>query len=211
MLSIKMTQPSQLVGKTILIDSTGMKIIGPGEWYLRKSKITKRRTWRKVSIAVDADTLDIVSSVVSDSGTQDFDRHVVASLLSDLPVDPERVIADAAYDTFKCYDLVSSMGALAIFPPGKYARLSKYTRDEKKECSKKGIAQRDGHIQVIEEYGRKVWKEKVNYHRRSLVETAIFRLKHILSNRLRAKKMENQSLELQIRCLILNKMNAIKI
>ena len=83
----------------IAIDSTGLKIYGEGEWHVRKHGASKRRTWRKLHLAVDVDTSDIVASTLT---TNDIDdAAVVPDLLEQIKSNVSECSADGAYDKIK--------------------------------------------------------------------------------------------------------------
>lgn len=191
----------------IVIDSTGLKVVGEGEWCRKKHGFHYQRTWKKIHLAVDADGLDIVSCVVSSARTQDSD--VLQPLLEDVKAPIKTVIGDGAYDTFKCYEYVHQRKARAIFPPRVDARHSSETRADKKAACKEAIEQRDEAIIRIAQSDRPTWKKEVGYHKRSLAETTMYRLKTHTGEKLKARHLETQILEVKIKCKILNKINAL--
>lgn len=188
----------------IVVDSTGLKIYGEGEWCVYKHGKQYQRTWRKVHLAVEADSLQIVANALTSSRTQD--SLVLDRLLKQTDGDLNRVIGDGAYDTFHCYHLAEERGAKGIFPPQTGARLSEETPRHRKPASPEAIAQRDQAVEQVRSLGKDQWKKEVNYHQRSLAETTMFRLKTILGDRLKAKNQASQRVELGLRCRILNKM-----
>lgn len=188
----------------IVVDSTGLKIYGEGEWCVKKHGKQYQRTWRKVHLAVNGDTLEIMAFELTGPRVQDFD--VLGKLLTSIRGQIDTVIGDGAYDTYPCYEEVSRRGGKALFPPKQGARLSCETRYHKKAASVKAIEQRDEAVLKVRELGKQAWKKAVGYHQRSLVETTMYRLKTLLGERLRNKKEENRQLELALRCQILNKM-----
>ena len=190
--------------KVIVVDSTGLKVYGEGEWCVKKHKKQYQRTWRKLHLAVDGDTLQVLSCKLSSARTQD--GSLLEALLEDIPGELDTVIGDGAYDTFGCYEAVHARGGKAVFPPPERARLSLETPYHRKAASLGAIEQRDAHLRCIREVGRTQWKKDVGYHRRSLVETTMYRLKGLLGERFNARLDENRRLEMQIRCLILNTM-----
>ncbi len=105
----------------LLIDSTGIKVEGEGEWNARKHGGTKRRVWRKTHIGIDAQTLEIRAAefTTSDVG----DAPMLPELLKQIPPEQEiaSVTADGAFDTRKCHEAIAERGAAAIIPPRKNA------------------------------------------------------------------------------------------
>ena len=207
-LSVPLGWRKQRGAMTLVIDSTGLKIVGEGEWCVKKHGAHYQRTWRKVHIVVDAGSLDIVSCRLSESRKQDSD--MLEPLLQEVKEPIARVIGDGAYDNFKCFESVKKRKAQGIFPPRWDARTSYETRHYKKAASEEAIKQRDKIIEKIRHSTKAEWKRESGYHQRSLAETTMFRLKTILGERLKAKKWENQELEVKLRCAILNKMNQLQ-
>ena len=198
--SLTVTVPIQDWSKPrhLVVDSTGAKVYGEGEWKVRQHGISKRRTWLKLHLCVDEATLEIVSAVVS---TNDIsDAEVLSDLLQDVPGKIEQVSADGAYDQRKCYDTLNKHGAKATIPPRKGARIWQHGN------SKAERHLRDENLRRIRKVGRKKWKEESNYHRRSLAETTMFRFKTIFGDRLQTRRIENQFKELLLKTAILNQM-----
>jgi hypothetical protein len=106
----------------LLVDSTGIKVEGEGEWNARKHGGTKRRVWRKIHIGIDEQTLEIRAAEVTTSDVGD--APMLPELLSQIPPDQEiaSVTADGAYDTRKCHDAIAKRGADAVIPPRKNAK-----------------------------------------------------------------------------------------
>ena len=111
----------------LLIDSTGIKVEGEGEWNARKHGGAKRRVWRKVHLGIDEQTLEIRAVEVTSSDVGD--APMLPELLSQIPPDQEiaSVTADGAYDTRKCHDAIAERGADAVIPPRKNAKPVSYT------------------------------------------------------------------------------------
>ena len=182
----------------LVVDSTGLKIFGEGEWKVRQHGISKRRTWRKLHLAVDESTHEILMSVVT---TNDFkDSQVFEDLIEPLEENIERVSADGAYDTFKIHEYLKEKGIDSAIPPQKNAKLKYPDQGEASPLI------RDRHLLEIEEMGREEWKIAHQYHRRSLAETAMFRYKQIFGAQLKNRVFEHQATEAFIRCVALNKM-----
>jgi transposase len=181
----------------LVIDSTGLKVYGEGEWKVRTHGADRRRTWRKLHIAMDASTHQLTSALITDK--DELDRHAVPGLLAETTGEVEYVCADGAYDFEQCYRAIRQREAKALIPP----------RSDAVIRGKSPFEHRDENLREIRKLGRKQWKLKSTYHRRSLVECAFFRLKTIFSDRLRARTIETQTAEAQIRCLALNRMTGL--
>lgn len=182
----------------LVIDSTGVKVYGEGEWKVRQHGVGKRRTWRKLHLCVDEATLEIVSVVASTNDVSD--AEALSDLLQDVPGTIEQVSADGAYDQRKCYDTLNKQGAKAAIPPRKGAKIWRHAN------SKAERHVRDENLRRIRKVGRKEWKRESNYHRRSLAETQVFRFKTIFGDRLQTRQIDNQFKELMLKSAILNRM-----
>ena len=183
--------------KHLVIDSSGLKVYGEGEWQMRTHGKQKRRTWRKLHISMDASTHQVTAALITDKDL--LDRNAVAGLLEQTTSEIERVCADGAYDFEQCYRAIKKREAIALIPPRRDAVVR----------GKSPFEQRDENLRGIRKLGRKRWKVKSTYHRRSLVETAFFRLKTIFSDRLKARRMDTQAAEVMLRCLAMNRMSEL--
>lgn len=182
----------------VVVDSTGVKVYGSGEWKVRKHGRGKRRTWRKLHLGVDEATGEILAAVVT---TNDIaDCEVLSQLLDAIAEDIAQVTGDGAYDTQDCYDAIDQRGASAAIPPGRNAKIWQHGN------RKAPPHPRDENLRRIRKVGRKRWKQESGYHRRSLSETTMFRLKNIFGGRLRRRTFDNQAVELFLQCAALNRM-----
>lgn len=183
--------------KHLVIDSSGLKVYGEGEWQVRTHGKTKRRTWRKLHISMDAQAHQLTAASLTDKDV--LDRNALAGLLEKTVAEVERVCADGAYDFEQCYRAIKKREAVALIPPRKDAVIRK----------KSPFEQRDENLRGIRKVGRKQWKKQSTYHRRSLVETAFFRLKTIFSDRLRSRRTDTQTTEAMMRCVAMNRMTSL--
>jgi IS5 family transposase len=182
----------------LVVDSTGIKVYGEGEWKVRQHGYTRRRTWRKLHLGVDEATLEFVAVVVS---TNDFkDSQILPDLLEQVEDEIYQVSADGAYDSRTCYDLIREREARAAIPPQKRARIWQHGNTKAERHL------RDENLRAIRRKGRREWKRESNYHRRSLAETQVFRVKMIFGERVRARKFEGQAAQMLVRCATLNRM-----
>ncbi len=185
----------------LVVDSTGFKVYGEGEWKVRQHGYSKRRTWRKLHRAIDADTQQIVAVTVT---TNDFaDCQILPELVENTPSPVSSIAADGNYDARDCYEAIRKKGAKAIIPPRKGARIWQHGN------SKEQRLDRDQNLRAIRKGGRKRCKEQSGDPRRSLVETGGFRLKTLFGDRLNARVFEGQASELFVRCRILNRMSGL--
>jgi hypothetical protein len=183
--------------KHLVIDSTGLKLYGEGEWKVRVHGWAQHRTWRKLHIAMDADSHQVAAALITNKDV--VDPRVLPRLLKQIEVPVECVLADGAYDARDCYKAIYQRAARAIIPPrkGSVFWADEYLRD------------RNSNLRQVERLGATGWKRKVKYHCRSLVETAIFRLKTLFIDRLRSRVVERQRTEVLVRCLVLNRMTEL--
>lgn len=183
----------------LVVDATGIKIYGEGEWKVRQHGKEKRRTWRKLHVSVDEATQDIVAGIVTESNVHD--SEVLDLLLQADNLKVSQVTGDGAYDSHDCYEAAINVGAIPCFPPRANAIRNK-PMDEAWRL-------RNHVVSRVKDNGLKKWKKKNNYHRRSLAENAFSRLKKIFGNSASSRTFENQAVELGLRCYILNRINQL--
>jgi len=188
----------------LVLDSTGLKIYGEGEWKVRKHGYSKRRTWRKLHLGADPETGEIQAVLLTENSVSD--DATVKELLDQIEQTLLACAADGAYDKRKVYDALNkhSPEVEILIPPRKNARIWQHGN------SKAERLKRDENLRYIRKHGRQHWKEVSNYHMRSLVETAMFRLKTIFGNKLSARLLETQTTQALIRCLALNQMTHLE-
>ena len=182
----------------LLVDSTGLKIYGEGEWLDQKHGIRSRRRWRKLHLGIDAVTHEIVASELTPDDVGDVSE--MPALLDQIDAEVASMTADGAYDGEAVYDAVAERHpeAAVIIPPRATAVPNEST-----------TTQRDRHIAEIEEHGRMNWQRRSGYNRRSLVETAMYRYKTVVGRRLHARTLPNQQTEAKIGCNVLNRMTTL--
>lgn len=182
----------------VVVDSTGVKVYGEGEWKVRQHGIGKRRTWALLHLGVDEETGEILAAVVTTNDVADCE--VMPDLLEQIDQEIEQVSGDGGYDTINCYDTIARRGAKAIIPPGSNAKIKQHGN-----C--KALPHpRDENLRRVRQVGRKRWKQESNYYRRSLFETTMFRLKTIFGGKLRRRGFDTQAVELFLQCAALNRM-----
>ena len=186
----------------LLIDSTGIKAEGEGEWNARKHGGPKRRIWRKIHIGIDEQTLEV--RAVEITGSNIGDAPMLPELLDQIPPDQDvgSVTADAAYDTRKCHDAIAARGAQAVIPPRKNAKPWKPTST--------GAIARNEAVRASRYLGKTLWRRWSGYHRRSRVETKMNCIK-LLGQSLMARDFDRQVAELQVRIAVLNGYTALGI
>jgi len=179
----------------LLIDSTGLRIhVGPMQ------KPPRNRAWRKLHLAVDADTGEIMASDLTARRTHDCTQ--VPALLEQVDDPVASVSADGAYDTKSVYEAAHGVGegqaVRVLIPPGRNARLSLQPSD--------ALRERNRNIRSIRELGRRTWHTSSGYSKRSLVENTMHRYKTIIGRRMRSRTLDGQRVEVQLASKILNTM-----
>lgn len=186
----------RLRGDTVmLVDSTGFKVAGEGEWKVRKHGVNKRRTWSKVHYLIDWKSLQILGVMLT--GDYYADALAVEPLLKQLPdnIKLDTMIGDGAYGTRALYKLIEKDNRAALIsPPWKNAKINKLRNWET----------RNKYVKECQELGRDAWKQKIKYHRRSLVETNMYRIKSAFTDRIKSKTLKNQKIEILLRTSLLN-------
>ncbi len=181
----------------LAIDSTGVKVYGESEWKVRLHKAERRRTWRKLHLAIDHTTHEVVS--LSMTGKDVLDRVEVPHLLGGLEGEVSEVLGDGAYDFEVCHRAIYERNARAVIPPKKGARVR----------GQPHLRDRDEAVLRSRAVGKGGWKRESGYHRRSLVETAMMRIKTLFSDRLKSREWSRQEAELRVRCAAMNRMTAL--
>lgn len=180
----------------LLVDSTGIKMLGEGEWKRKKHGADYRRQWRKVHLGIDAQTLEVRAIEITANSVGD--APMLPALLEQIPAKEAlaSVRADGAYDTKACHPAIAGRGASALIPVRKNAQ-------PWKEGSA-GARARNEILGTTKRLGRAIWKKWSGYHRRSLVETKM-RCFKLLGERVMARDFDRQVAELQIRAALLNR------
>jgi len=188
--------------KHIVVDSTGLKIYGEGEWKVRQHGYSKRRTWRKFHLSVDEKTQELQAVVVTEANVDD--AQAGKKLLTQTPGAIEQVSGDGSYDKRKFYHAATKRGVIHIaIPPRRDAKIWQHGN------SKKAPLPRDENLRHIRRNGRKKWKRDAGYHRRSLAETAVYRVKTIFGNTLSTRTLSRQVTEVRIKSAALNRMTRL--
>jgi len=184
----------------LVLDSTGLKIYGEGEWKVRKHGYSKHRTWRKLHVGANPGNGEIQVVVLTENSVSD--DAVVQKILEQIEQTLLSCAADGAYDKRRVYDALNehSPEVDILIPPRKNAHIWQHGN------SKEERLKRDENLRYIRKHGRRQWKEDAGYHIRSLAETIMFRLKTIFGDQLSARLLETQTTQALIRCMTLNKM-----
>ena len=197
--TVQITLPRKTSGPLhLVLDSTGLKVYGEGEWKVRQYGYSKRRTWLKLHLAVDPQTHEIQAAMVTEPGVTD--AEAVPALLEQVDNPVERASADGAYDRRAVYEALDRRGARAVIPPRRDAKIQRHGNTAGPRLA------RDENLRRIRQIGRAAWKEESGYHRRSLGETAMFRMKTLFGPGVSSREDERRATEVGIRCRALNLM-----
>ena len=181
----------------LIVDSTGLSIVGEGEWAAAKYGGRGQRGWRKLHLGVDQAGV-IVAQTLTEATVDDATTGI--GLIEALDADITSLTADAAYDTIAFYDAATARGATVVVPPNKTARVSR---------RRPRSGARDRTIRKMKKIGRRRWKKEAGYHRQAQVENAFFRYKSIIGGGLRARSPGGRVTEAVIACNALNQMTEL--
>lgn len=199
-LEVRIARTMSAGPRHVVVDSTGLKVFGEGEWKVRQHGYSKRRTWRKLHVGVDEATQEIVATLTTTNAVGD--GEVLPELLDQIPEPIAQVSADGAYDTRACHEAIRQRQARAAIPPRENAQPWPPNAEG-------SVHPRTGILQRIAEVGSAQWKKESDYHRRSLAETAMFRIKTLFGDQLQARGFDSQVAEAYIRCAALNTMTRL--
>src|ERR671929_886804 len=182
----------------LLVDSTGLKLCGAGEWLIERHGTRARRSWRKLHVGLDAGTGQIGASALT--GRDVDDASQVGPLLDQVAGAVAAFTADGAYDQESVYADVAARhpDAAVVVPPRATAVPS--------ETAESAPTQRDRHLQCIAEHGRMGWQKRSGYNTRARAEAAISRYKRVIGDGLRSHKDERRATEVDVGVHALNRM-----
>jgi len=181
----------------IVLDSTGLKVYGEGEWKVKKHGADKRRTWRKLHLAVDEATNELHAVELTTNAISD--AEMVKPLVDNITWPIARLGGDGAYDQVKVYDELETRRIEPIIPPRSNAVI--WTD----EAGNYLIHARNKALTQIGCVGLAEWKRQVGYHRRSKAETGMFRWKTTFGERLSTRLLANQQAEARVKGSCLNR------
>ena len=184
----------------LLVDSTGVKMRGEGEWQVRRHGASRRRQWRKVHLAMDAATGDIRG--VEFASSREGNSPVLPDLLAQIPSDEPigTVTADGAHDTRACHTAVAERGAIAIIPIRRNGRPWKEDGPAAKA--------RNETLRATRHFGRALWKRLTGYHARSRIKAQMLRLKAV-GDRIASRDPDRQTAEIHTRIALMNRVSAL--
>jgi len=187
----------------LVLDSTGLKVYGEGEWKVRQHGYSKRRTWRKIHLSLDADSGEIQAALLTEAGVHD--AEAVPELLAQIERPLASAAGDGAYDRANVYMALNahSPEAQINIPPRRGAMIHQHGNAHAPPLP------RDENLRFIRQHGRAKWKRASGYHRRSLAETAVFRFKTLFGDHLSARRLDTQATQVGIRCRLINRMTEL--
>jgi hypothetical protein len=195
----------------VAVDSTGLSLYSGTEWNRikhRNEKTSPFTKWRKLHIAIDTGTGEILSSLYGAGSAND--GQYLPELLEAIEDPISAVCGDMAYDTVNCRKAIYEKGARQLIPPLRGARLSQNNKNIRKY--KKILQERDDAINYInnntvnadKSLARAAWKKKVGYHMRSLIESTMLQIKQHCRDRITNRNEQNRIVQSQIKCKIVN-------
>ncbi len=179
----------------LIVDSTGLQIVGEGPWAAAKHGTKRTRDWRKLHVGVEKRGF-IVAHCLTESRVDD--ASVVTKLLSQWSDSIDRFTADGAYDKTAVYDLLTERGAEVVVPPTKNARVSR--------SGAAGARARNATVESVRELGRRQWKKQADYYQQARVENAFYRYKQLIGGRIRSRNNSAQMTEVGLAIDVLNRM-----
>ena len=194
---VRLDRVSRRKGLHLIVDSTGLSIVGEGEWARAKHGGRGTRGWKKLHLGVDRLGV-IVAHALTEAAVDDAATAI--ALISAVDGGLTSVTGDAAYDTIAFYETAAARGATVVVPPTTTARVSR--RGPRSSA-------RDRTIKKMKKVGRRRWKKEVGYHRQARVENAFFRYKSIIGGSLRAHSPGGRVTEAVIACNVLNQMTEL--
>lgn len=200
--SKKLDVPKQPRGKKvtdIVIDGSGVKIYGEGEWKVEQHGKERKKKWKKIHVAIDPDTHEVILTDVT--GRSKHDSQMLPGFLERIGGRIGRVYGDGAYDTRKCYQAILERGAEPVIPPRKTAKIWK-DRGKWAEWRNQAVRERRG--LGLDDEGLSLWKKLKGYGIRSLVETYFSRFKRTFGDRAYSKMDQGIAVEIDLKTAVLN-------
>ena len=177
----------------LVVDATGLGIIGQGQWAAAKWGERGRRGWRKLHVAADKNG-NLLAVQLTDASVAD--ARAFPGLLDQVPNPVKRITADGGYDRREVYEAARKRGATTVIPPRRDAVFS----------GEPVLDDRDAHLERIKEVGRRQWRLEAGQHHQARAENTFYRYKKRFGGRLSARNAEAQRNEVLTACNILNKM-----
>jgi IS5 family transposase len=187
----------------LLVDSTGIKVLGEGEWKVRQHKAGKRRKWLKLHLGFDKNSGQILAAIITDAKGGDPDHF--PEVLESVEGEIEAVGADGIYDSIANFALIEARGAKAIIP----VRYGAVTHPKDPLASARNRVVEEMQEMYDEETGDAPWKRESGYHARSRIETEMFRYKTVIGDKVSFLNEDSARVEILLGCQILNRFTAL--
>lgn len=200
-LEVVLPRPRSQDALHVVVDRTGVKGFGEGEWKVRQHGYTYRRTGRKVQVGVAEASGEMVAAMVTPHNYHD--SQLLPALLAQGDEEIGQVSGDGAYERRSCYEAIYARHARATIPLQRNAKIWQHGNTKAERLA------RDQNLRRIRQVGRAAWKRERGYHRRSLAETTMCRLKTIFSERRTAHGSGGQAAQVLVRCAALNRMTQL--
>jgi len=182
----------------LLVDSTGLKLVGAGEWLVEKHGTKRRRSWRKMHLGVDADTGRIVAATLTDRDEDDAAQ--IAPLLDQVAEPVAAITADGAYDQESVYaDAAARHPEADVVVPPRATAVPGPTAET-------APTRRDCHLRLIAEKGRMGWQKASGYNARARAEAAVSRYKRVIGDGLHSRTDRRRVTEVNVGVHALNRM-----
>lgn len=179
----------------LLVDSTGVKLCGPGEWFVERHGIQRRRAWKKLHVGLDAVTRWILAAPLTDHDVDDGSQ--VGALLDQVEEPLAAFVADGTYGQAGVTAAVAAhtSDAAVVMPPRSTAVPSASAETNPTQC--------DQHLQSIAEHGRMAWQKASRYNVRALAEACFSRWKRVIGDVLQFRTDDRRTTEIAIAIRIL--------
>jgi len=182
-------------GRHLIVDSTGLSVVGQGEWAAAKHGGSGVRGWKKLHLGVDENG-QIVAEVLTESNADD--GGTVPELVDQIDGRVRRFVADAAYDQRSVYEVGKAGGAVVVVPPSSASVAARKSRAHHPA--------RDRVVAHVRRVGLRTWKKDRGWHQQARAENTVFRYKRIIGPALRARDPGGQQVEARLACSVLNRM-----
>jgi hypothetical protein len=197
-LTIELLPPVPRRGRHLIVDTTGLSIVGEGEWAAAKHGGRGVRGWRKLHLGVDGFGMIVAEELTENTP---HDAGSLPGLLDQVEGRVGRLVADAAYDQRSVYDAGKARGATVVVPPSR-------SSVKAKQRSSPHFA-RDRVIAHVRRVGLRQWKVDRGWHEQARAENGVFRYKRIIGPGLRARDPAGQRVEARLACSVLNRMTVM--
>lgn len=214
-LKVKKYQRNLSEGINLALDSTGLNVYTASGWhqskYGKKSLHHQKDQWKKMHIAMDINTMEVLSVTCTSSRRNDCEQ--IAALMEEIKGKVNSIRADGAYDTGEMYRIGYERGSKVLIPPACTSKAQEELSNPPKKL-KPHLAARDKTIKEIRrcenfDEGLKEWKRSSLYHKRSQVEAFMFRFKRIFGYNLHQKTENGRLNEIICKVNLLNLMTSL--